>query len=109
MGNSDRIAVVVRPRSPYFAWARRVGSLPVDPATFEHRDSVYLLPDPLGAGEVEDVVSRHWAELFKRELAGWEPDAGYWPPHRDEALFHRWFTVEAIGVVHDLAPALLPH
>ena len=107
MDRADRIAVVVRPLPPYFEWARRVSDIALaDPARFERRTRVYLLPDYLG-DDPAGLRDRLWARVFRHELEEWEPDRGYWPTLSRER-FDDWFEVEIQADVFDLTAELAP-
>ena len=89
----NRAAVVVRPKAPFFEWARSVeGGLPesTDPWT-----SVYLV----AAGENEEpsqVMRRCFASIFEEQLDDW-------PWLRTMVMFREWLKVTLIDLVFDLA------
>jgi len=63
--------------------------------------AVYLIPACHYPEEFEEVVEDLFEEIFRRELARWQPDEKVWPDAADFDLFTRWFTVEGISVVED--------
>ena len=51
----------------------------------------------VGVGAHEDLFE----EIFRRELAAWQPVEADWPDTADFDLFTRWFTVDPVAMVAD--------
>lgn len=76
MNSINRAAVVVRPKAPFFDWARSLeGGLP---KATEPWTSVYLVD----AGENEEpsrVLRSCFASIFEEQLEAWQLDVDAWP------------------------------
>lgn len=69
--------------------------------------AVYLIPACHFPEEAEEVVEDLFEEIFRRELAAWQPDESQWPDTADFDLFTRWFTVETFSVVDDIGRGVI--
>ncbi len=106
MNSINRAAIVVRPKAPFFEWARSLeGGLP---ETTEPWTSVYLVD----AGETEEpsrILRRCFASIFEEQLNGWHCDMDDWPQPRTAAMFREWFEVEVVDLVFDLNDGPIEH
>jgi hypothetical protein len=95
MTTIKRVALSVRPKEPYIAWAARRR----DDARFAPLlrcwTSVYLVDDDTTDRSGADTVQRHYEEIFERELAALLADRALWPASRDFKTFTDWFEVKA--------------
>jgi len=102
----NRAAIVVRPKAPFFEWARSLeGGLP---ETTEPWTSVYLV----AAGEKEEpsrVLRRCFALIFEEQLEAWHRDINDWPTPRTLASFGEWFEVTVVDLVFDLSEGSIEH
>lgn len=100
----NRSAVAIGHEAAFSGWLRTTGVR--DTLDAERRErfdrTVYLIPACRDADEIEEVVEDLFEEIFRRELAAWQPDETVWPDTADFALFTRWFTVEGFAVVDDV-------
>jgi len=99
----NRSAVVVGHEPAFYGWLKSSG---IDERTLAERREitdrvVYLIPACHFPEEAEEVVQDIFEEIFRRELAAWQPDEKAWPDTSDFDLFTRWFTVDALAVVDD--------
>jgi len=100
----NRSAVAIGPATAFFGWLETTGI----PGTLiaERRErgerTIYLIPACHDADEIEEVVEDLFEEIFRRELAAWQPDEAVWPDTADFTLFTRWFTVEGFPDVGDV-------
>lgn len=99
----NRSAVVIGHEPAFYGWLKTSG---LPPETIDERRqladrAVYLIPACHFPEELEEVVEDCFEEIFRRELAAWQPDEKAWPDTADFAVFTRWFTVDAISVVED--------
>lgn len=106
MNSINCAAVVVRPKAPFFNWARSLeGQLP---ASMEVWTSVYLVE----AGEDEEpsrVLRRCFASIFEEQLDGWHREMKDWPTPRTVAVFKEWFDARVGDLVFDLSEGLIEH
>lgn len=105
MKTLNRFALIVRPASPYIAWAAKVAgeSEAEVRKTLEHMEAgIYLLP-PSDAPDANhpNLLKAHWRAIFEEELGGWCTDEGTWPKDLSEALFRAWFKLELVTTIHD--------
>jgi len=102
----NRAAVVVRPKAPFFDWARSLeGGLP---EATEAWTSVYLVE----AGEDEEpsvVLRRCFASIFEEQLVAWHRDMEDWPKPRTMATFRDWFEANVVDLVFDLCDGPIEH
>lgn len=100
----NRSAVVIGHEPAFYGWLKTAGI--ADGAIADRREiaekSVYLIPACHFPEEIEEVVADLFEEIFRRELAAWQPDEKLWPDTADFDLFTRWFTVEGFSMVADL-------
>ncbi len=96
----NRAAIVVRPKTPFFDWARSLeGGLP---ERAEAWYSVYLVE----AAETDDptkLLRRHFAAIFEEQLASWHRVVDDWPSPRTFAMFQQWFDAEVVDLVFDFS------
>ena len=99
----NRSAVVIGHEAAFYDWLHAAGMS--DAAIAERKlvveRAVYLIPACFYPEEIDEVVEDLFEEIFRRELARWQPDATVWPDTGDFSLFTRWFTVEGFSVVED--------
>ena len=100
----NRSAVVIGHEPAFYGWLKTTG---VSAERIEERRqsadrTVYLIPACHFPEEVEEVVEDLFEEIFRRELAAWQPGEADWPDTADFDLFTRWFTVEGFPVVEDV-------
>jgi hypothetical protein len=96
-------AVVIGHEAAFYGWLKTSGIKPEaigDRKQIAER-TVYLIPACLYPEEIEEVVEDLFEEIFRRELARWQPDEKVWPDTADFDLFTRWFTVEGFSIVED--------
>ena len=97
----NRSAVVIGHEPAFRGWLRTTGI--TTEAIAERADrTVYLIAACAGPDEIEEVVADIFEEIFRRELAAWQPDERVWPDTADFDLFTRWFTVEGFSDVDDV-------
>lgn len=100
----NRSAVVIGHEAAFYGWLKTSGI--TDKANQERKEItgrvVYLIPACHYPEEIEEVVEDLFEEIFRRELARWQPDEKVWPDSADFDLFTRWFTVEGYSVVEDV-------
>lgn len=99
----NRSAVVIGHEPAFYGWLKTCG---LEEQAIQERQEiadrvVYLIPACHYPEEVEEVVEDLFEEIFRRELARWQPDEKLWPDTADIALFTRWFTVEGFSLVDD--------
>jgi len=100
MYSINRAAIVVRPKKPFFDWARSLeGGLPENTEAW---CSVYL-GEAAENDEPVEVLRRHFAAIFDEQLASWYRVVDDWPAPRPFALFEQWFDAEVIDLVFDLS------
>src|SRR5262245_8517278 len=101
-----RTAVTLTRRQPYIDWANSLeeeGPALTDELNRDQR-TVYLVREPEGAPDVEEILAEHWQDMFDNELAAWILDRESWPSPRTRAMFDQWFDVEVTDAVCDLIP-----
>jgi hypothetical protein len=99
----NRSAVVIGHKASFYGWLKTCG---IEEAAFREKQeiadrAVYLLPACHFPEELVEVVENLFEEIFRRELARWQPDEKVWPDTADFDLFTRWFTVEGHAIVED--------
>ena len=104
----NRVATVVEPKEPYFAWARALdGDDPmIDSLSPEALTSVYLIEE---ADKAEGSLRRHWDWIFEEKLYSWHRDRRAWPRKRTYRIFREWFDVRLVELVFDLSGEPLVH
>lgn len=100
-----RQLVILRPKTAYLEWLRRV-----DPACQQSLKDLrsdapaYLVPfeegDPQSA---HAFVKAHFGRFFSQELSLWVTNSSRWPADRTWELFRLWFDIEVTDMVLDVA------
>ena len=100
----NRSAVVIGHEAAFYGWLKTTGITDKVLAERKHvaERVLYLIPACHYPEEVEEVVENLFEEIFRRQLALWQPDDTVWPDTADFNLFTRWFTVEGFSVVEDV-------
>src|SRR5579862_5197989 len=99
----NRMAIVVRPKEPYCAWARSLADTsPIDELAPRDLCSVYLV-DEKHVEDPQKVVRRHYGEVFVEMLESWYTLEEAWPARRTWKMFQEWFEAEVIEMVFDLS------
>ncbi len=100
----NRSAVVIGHEPAFYGWLKTAGV--TDEAIASRCEiaerSVYLIAACHFPEEIEEVVADAFEEIFRCELAAWQPDEKIWPDTADFDLFARWFTVEGFSEVTNL-------
>ena len=97
----NRVAVVVEPKEPYYAWARQLedDGPSIDDLAPEDRCSVFLIE---WAEAPESTLRRHFARIFEEKLNAWHRLPADWPQKRTYKMFRQWFHVRLVDLVLDL-------
>ncbi len=78
----NRVALIVRPREPYAAWANAVDDdAEYDLAVHRNEPEVFLLP-VWAADDLAAAIAEHWNAIFEQELEAWCTDETAWPRKR---------------------------
>ena len=99
-----RLAIVVRPKQPYYAWARSLepeSASAFDTLLPKDLNNVYLVNQRY-VTKPERVLRRYYRHIFADQLCGWSWAEEAWPAPRTWELFQQWFDAELIEPVHDL-------
>ena len=104
----NRIATVVVPKEPYFAWARALDDdePTIDSLSSQALTSVYLIDED---DDAERSLRRNWDWIFEEKLFAWHRDRQDWPRKRTYRIFREWFDVRLVGLVFDLSDEPLVH
>jgi hypothetical protein len=51
----------------------------------------------------KEEIMRHYRSIFEEKLLGWCRLAEFWPADRSWAAFQKWFDVQIVDGVFDLA------
>ena len=99
----NRSAVIIGHEPTFFGWLKAGGKTDAEIAARQRiaERAVYLIPACHDVDEIEEVVADLFEEIFRRELARWQPDEKLWPDTADFDLFTRWFTVDGVTLVDD--------
>lgn len=106
MHSINRAAIVVRPKRPFFDWARSLEA--ALPESTEAWTSVYLV----AAHEVDqpmEILRRCFESIFEEQLEAWHRDVDAWPTPRTFSLFEQWFEVEIVDMIFDLSEEPIEH
>jgi len=97
----NRVAVVVEPNEPYYAWARQLdeGEPSIDDMVPEDLCSVYLIE---WAEAPEPVLRHRFDYIFEEKLNAWHRVPADWPQRRTYKMFRQWFHVRLVDQVLDL-------
>src|SRR5581483_4352995 len=95
--------VIVRPKEPFFAWARSLeDDSPIDEMKLSDLSSVFLI-DSVDEVDEDKILRRHFQAMFEEQLVGWHRIVDAWPTKRTYAMFREWFEVSIVELVHDLS------
>jgi hypothetical protein len=47
-------------------------------------------------------LERSWILIFEMLLSDWTSDQELWPKRRTLKMFHAWFDIQCVSMVHDL-------
>ncbi|MCA9078183.1 MAG: hypothetical protein KDA93_24350 [Planctomycetaceae bacterium] len=98
MNTVNRMAALIIPKAPYFAWSRDVlgDDLPPDePDAFR---TVFLLPE---RSSIERAFRTVFRDIFEELLQASVNAPELWPEKRDLRTFRQWFDVQLVELVHD--------
>ena len=100
----NRSMIIVRPKKPFLDWANGVDDEHNDFTQKEMEDdcAVFLIQDYEEDREKEEILKKHYTEIFEAELGGWCTDESMWPVKRDYKTFKQWFRLEFHSVVFDM-------
>jgi hypothetical protein len=106
MNSINRAAIVVRPKTPFFDWARALeGGLPENTQTWT---SVYLVPADEN-DQPDKIVRRCFGQIFEEQLEAWHRVEDDWPTPRTFSLFQQWFDADVVDLVFDLSDEPIEH
>jgi len=107
MKTINRVAIIVRPKESFLAWARGIDAdAPAAVAAAGTSCSVYLAV----AAEDEKpeiIVARHYRAIFDEELTSWDTRMSKWPSPCTLTRFREWFDVRVKEIVLDLSESPL--
>jgi len=100
----NRSAVVIGHAPAFYGWLKTTGLSDAEIAERQQLAdrAVYLISACHFPEETDEVVEDLFEEIFRRELATWQPLESVWPETADFALFTRWFTVDTVPLVTDI-------
>ena len=106
MHSINRAAIVVRPKTPFFDWARALeGRLPESTQAWT---SVYLVPAD-DKDQPEKIVRRHFGQIFEEQLEAWHRVEDEWPTPRTFSQFQQWFDADVVDLVFDCSDEPIEH
>lgn len=106
MHTINRAAIVVRPKSPFFAWAQALkGGLP---ESIDAWASVYLVAVNED-DQLDKIVRRCFGQIFEEQLEAWHRVEDDWPMPRTFSLFQQWFDADVVDLVFDLSDQPIEH
>jgi hypothetical protein len=98
----DRVAIIVRAKEPFLAWARAVDQdSTIDGLSPEELTTVFLVGGS-SAYRPEKVLRRHFIAIFEEQLRSWRRFPKDWPSDRSFGTFRRWFDASVIDLIFDL-------
>ena len=98
----NRLAIVVRPKEPFYAWTRSLeGNSAIGLKGRQLPSKVYLV-DQVSLGSPERALRRHYQSIFAVQLHSWHLVEANWPARRTWQVFQQWFEAEVIDPVLDL-------
>src|SRR4051794_40714738 len=105
MSEINRSLIIVKPKQPFFEWARARFDDESQDLTLEElvKDSTaYLIPEIWHDSDEQEFIETYYDILFEEQLEEWSLDQTLWPQNRDLNLFLEWFVVEFHSLVIDL-------
>ena len=97
----DRNAIIIRPKEPFFNWAKSV--FPDDEDINENdENNIYLVKEMDSNEEVLQWIKRNYEMIFVNELNDWYTDEDKWPQKRTYKMFSEWFEAEICSMILDL-------
>lgn len=103
-----RQLVILRARMPVLHWVKQCIDPDITQTLAELRADAIAYLVPLGEGDPAQArafVEAHHGRFFAQELSSWTTDTNLWPTERSLTLFQRWFDIEIIDMVLDVADA----
>jgi hypothetical protein len=103
MKTTKRMAAIVTPKAPFFAWAALfLDERPPDCTREEDFRTVFLLPD---RDDIEQALESVYADIFAEMSESWINAPELWLTLETLESFHKWFEVEIVRTVVDAAPS----
>jgi hypothetical protein len=102
----NRAAILVRPKPPFFEWARSLED--GLPESNEVWTTVYLVDEPKDY-DPENIVRQHFKKIFDEQLGSWHLNMLAWPTPRKFSMFQQWFETEIVDLVLDMAKEPIKH
>jgi hypothetical protein len=105
----NRTAISITGAQPYVDWTRQTDADASSGMLTVRRARPYgtavLLPEFELEEDVQEWVEENAGWLFELQLAAWTDDEASWPATRDIRTFRKWFRVDVLSVVVDVAEA----
>lgn len=99
----NRMAVVIRPKSPYIEWANSLeGDVEFSEDDFREDCTSLLIPVFEYNEEARSYIHENYGEIFEHELASISTNEEDWPEELSLELFLDWFDVEVYSIVIDM-------
>lgn len=103
MRTLNRVAVVIKPKEPYYEWTKTLGNVDSGMTLEDHRKDCTVILTP--AYETQAAMVRCAQglarEIFRRKLWEWHRDETYWPKELGWCLFKEWFDFEIHTMIVD--------
>jgi hypothetical protein len=104
MNDVNRMAIVLRPKEPYFAWARSLeADSPIELRTDSEVAKVFLVDQRGDGQDLEKLLHRYYPAIFAEYLYRWWHAEEVWPKQRTWAVFQEWFEVRMVELVIDMS------
>jgi len=92
-------ALVLVPREPFIAWARRTVPDEANPP----ETVVVITPELLTAEHRTRWLEQHHGRVFAEQLRPWTEDEAAWPADRSVSAFREWFDLSWVPVCDDFS------
>jgi hypothetical protein len=106
MQTVNRMAAIVTPAAPFFAWSESVLGEEANKCGSEDFRAVFLLPE---RNDPDKGLQSVYADIFAEMLLASVNAPELWPEKRDLRTFRKWFKVELIEMVFDAGRGELLH
>ncbi len=97
----NRIAIIVRPKKPFFTWINSV--FPENRPIHENEENnIYLIHEKDSNDLILKWIKKKFDIIFTNELNDWCTEENAWPKNRDYKMFSEWFDIEISSMILDL-------
>jgi hypothetical protein len=97
----NRSFVVIKAKKPFIDWINSYDEYKIPEEEISRHKTLYMVETIDTESEKEEILKRHFEEIFLRELRSWDAEKSHVPKNLSLELFKEWLEYEFIEICFD--------